>query len=331
MKFPQTTQFHWITYAVIAWSFIYGLLGFYWSKGGKGFPFGENDPRGTMMGSFFTGIKSDEGGIAIAIICLAGVSVALATIRVWKYQYVVSFLKFYTWSMCIMFLIIIPDVRVLQNFAYAFMFQFQLIDWPVLNQTICMVGGLLWGGLAMSYSRRTQLSPSKITKDNFLTMIIHRGQWFTWVAAILALPYGIIRWAWAFGYPLGTPDVLQIANQTIIDRIVEFILGCLPIGGAILILGLIMKWGEVFPSWFFFLAGMKVPIWFAVVPATIATALITLSGLKLIPLLIPMILEGSINSTNWGELGPMLLWLPWGIVLGLSTFSYYHRRIADRR
>ncbi|WP_256859943.1 hypothetical protein [Bacillus cereus] len=43
---------------------------------------------------------------------------------------------------------VIPDVRVLQNFAYSFMLHFQLIDWPVINQLLCMVGGLLWGATA---------------------------------------------------------------------------------------------------------------------------------------------------------------------------------------
>ncbi len=84
--------------------------------------------------------------------------------------------------------------------------------------------------------------------------------------------------------------------------------------------------GGIFPHWFYYLGGKRVPIWFAVMPATCASVLLIFAGLKISPIIISKILDGSINTGNWGELGPSLFSLPWGIALGLATISYCQRR-----
>ncbi|EEM17456.1 hypothetical protein bpmyx0001_16810 [Bacillus pseudomycoides DSM 12442] len=58
-------------------------MGLYWALGGAGFPFGENDSRGVMMGSFLANIQSDVGGVTIVCIGGIGAIAALATIRMW--------------------------------------------------------------------------------------------------------------------------------------------------------------------------------------------------------------------------------------------------------
>ncbi|MDM5441807.1 hypothetical protein QUG02_27755 [Bacillus hominis] len=145
---------------------------------------------------------------------------------------------------------------------------------------------------------------------------------------VMALPYAIVRLTWAAGIPLGMSNTaaMMISSQSLAERMVEAVLGGLPICGAILTLGLIQKWGENFPHWFYYLGGKRVPIWFAVIPATCASVLLILAGLKISPIIISKILDGSINTGNWEELGPSLFWLPWGIALGLATISYCQRR-----
>ena len=140
----------------------------------------------------------------------------------------------------------------------------------------------------------------------------------------MALPYGIVRWAWAAGIPLGTNDSSLIGNTDMISM--EILLGSLCFVGAILTLGLIQTWGEFFPSWCFFLAGKRIPIWFVVIPSTLMSAIITIAGVKLTPQIIYMIADGSIHAGNWGGIGPFLFWLPWGISLGAAIFAYYIRR-----
>ncbi|XEC95718.1 hypothetical protein AB6A23_03850 [Paenibacillus tarimensis] len=321
---------NWAPYAAAVWSLLYGVLGSYWVMGGAGFPFGENDVRGHMMGSFLVDLRADTGGAVIIIAGLIGAAVAMAMVRLWSHRIVRSVLLAFAWSMCAVLIVMIPDVRVLQNFAYAFMLYFDLLDWPVVNQVLCMAGGFLWGAAALAYQRRTRgacmncgrtdagQGASSITAARW-------GKWVTYIAVVTALPYGIVRLAWAAGIPLGVSvsDPTWIASQSLSGRMVEAVLGGLPIGGAILTLGLIQRWGEIFPRWCLFLAGKRVPIWFAVIPAAFVSALMTFAGFKLY---IHWFSNGFVTRENWGELGPTLFWLPWGISLGAAALAYYLRR-----
>ncbi|MEN1937460.1 hypothetical protein AAIE21_18195 [Paenibacillus sp. 102] len=331
-NFLLSNWHRWIAYITAVWSLFYGFLGLYWALGGAGFPFGENDSRGFMMGSFLANIQSDVGGVTIAYIGGIGSVVALATIRMWGKMIPRAVLLIFAWIMCITLVMVIPDVRVLQNFAYSFMLHFQLIDWPVINQLLCMVGGFLWGATALAYQRLSRgacvnCGLQKETQD--ISIVGNSfGKYVTYIAIVMALPYGVVRLAWAAGIPLGMSNIaaISIGSQSLTERMTEAVLGGLPVCGAILTLGLIQKWGEKFPRWCLYLAGKRIPVWFVVIPATCASTLITLAGLKISPILIFRIFDGSINAGNWGELGPSLFWLPWGIALGLATIAYYQRR-----
>ena len=314
--------------AAAVWSFLYGIMGLYWAIGGAGFPFGEGDSRGAMMGSFLSNVKADAGGQVFAIIGFTGSLVALAMNRsLAQRKWRAIFLAF-SWTLSVMLLVVIPDTRVLQNFVYALMFYFKLVDWTVLHQLFCMVGGILWGTMALYYQRRSAgacLDCGRIEGETNKTKLTSWGKWSTFIAVGMALPYGIVRLAWAAGIPLGTPEI----DMTPTDRLVEAFLEGLPIIGAILTLGLIQKWGEVFPRWCLIIAGKRVPILFAVIPAAIASILLTIAGLKVTPFIIMGILDGSINSANWGELLPALSWVFWGGSLGAATLSYYLRRSSQ--
>ncbi|MBM7588129.1 hypothetical protein JOC86_004704 [Bacillus pakistanensis] len=323
----------WVGYASLGWSILYCLLGFYWALGGGGFPFGENDTRGDMMGSFLSNLSADVGGTAIAIICLVGIVVALAMVQSWGRWIPKVLILSFSMLMCVTLILVVPDVRIVQNFAYMFALHFDLIDWLVVNQVFCIIGGFIWGAAAVAYHLRTReacgncgrIDASKGTSSISMTQW---GKWFTYISIILALPYGIVRWAWAAGIPLGVSGEVWVANTSLEGKMVEFILGGLHIGGAILSLGLIQSWGETFPRWCLFLAKKRIPIWFVVAPATMASAIITVAGLKTSIQIISGIVNGTFSITidNWGEFGPTLFWLPWGISLGAATFAYYMRR-----
>ncbi len=146
----QTTSFswlskwsHWVGYAAALWSLIYGLLGLYWLLGGDGFPFGVNDARGQMMGSYFAHLDVSVGGMMIALTGFLGVFVAIAMFRKWHQRMLRFVLLLYAWVLCVVLVFIIPDSRILQNVAYLFMLYVDLLDWIVLHQVFCIVGGLL--------------------------------------------------------------------------------------------------------------------------------------------------------------------------------------------
>jgi hypothetical protein len=95
------------------------------------------------------------------------------------------------------------------------------------------------------------------------------------------------------------------------------------LGGALLTLGLIQHWGEVFPSWLPVLAGRRVPPGLAIVPATVASVVLTTGGLTIWRMVIA---EGIGAAAGLGGLAPGLAFLPWGLTLGLATLAYYYRR-----
>jgi hypothetical protein len=66
-----------------------------------------------------------------------------------------------------------------------------------------------------------------------------------------------------------------------------------------------------------------VPIWLAVVPASLVAILVTVAGRVVLG---SIVLDGNFDLANWGLLGPALLWPIWGIALGLATLAYYYRR-----
>ncbi|MFC0469295.1 hypothetical protein ACFFHM_01760 [Halalkalibacter kiskunsagensis] len=332
----NSTHFSWLScwpqwtgYAAALWSLLYGLLGLYWFLGGNGFPFGKNDSRAEMMGSFLSNLNVDVGGPVIAIAGLVGTVVAIAMKMTWGSRFHRAIFLSYAWIMSVTLIFIVPDSRIVQNFAYLFLLHFDLLDWRVINQVFCIVGGFIWGASAIAYFRLTQnacgnCGRNDATEGSSAKATAKWGKWFTYFAVIMALPYGIVRWAWALGIPLGTNDSSMVGNE---DNVrVEAILGGLCIGGGVLTLGLIQRWGVIFPWWCFFLAGKQIPIWFVMVPAMLMSTIITITGLKLSPQIIFMMVNGSITNENWGQFVPFLFWLPWGISLGIAILAYYLKR-----
>jgi hypothetical protein len=104
--------------------------------------------------------------------------------------------------------------------------------------------------------------------------------------------------------------------------------------GAFLMLGLVQRWGEVFPRWMIGLAGRRVPIALAVVPASIASVLLVVGGIGIWSGLGPMIANAAaVGAEGMGligeitfQLGPTLLFPVWGVALLMATLGYYYRR-----
>ncbi|MGH3352687.1 MAG: hypothetical protein ACRDPS_18615 [Nocardioides sp.] len=102
--------------------------------------------------------------------------------------------------------------------------------------------------------------------------------------------------------------------------------------GAVLTWGLIRPWGERFPRWMIGLAGRRVPIDLAVLPA-LAVAGLVLAASRAIA-----VGAFAAGSDGWREqleapliAVPQLLWPLWGVALALAALAYQRRRrIADR-
>jgi hypothetical protein len=97
--------------------------------------------------------------------------------------------------------------------------------------------------------------------------------------------------------------------------------------GAMLTLGLMQRWGEVFPRWMIGLAGRRVPIALAVVPASIVSVLLMVGGIAIWSGWAQMANEAVASGQDMGiVVGPTALFPVWGVALAVATLGYYYRR-----
>jgi hypothetical protein len=339
----------WIEYAAAAWSLVYGALGLYWALGGAGFPFGtENDPDAAL--SVLGGVQAESGAPVIAALGLAGAVAAVAMARRRGRGMVRSALLGFAWGAAAILALLIPDYRVLVGVAYTPIVMIgapfgwppgvSILDafpWPVVNQFFCIAGGLLWTATAVAYGRRTRGACGYCGRTDAGSgwtapdEAARWGRWTVYVAVVIPVLYALTRWAWALGIPLGISEKFLREGQEIGLWWAGASLATIAVGGAILTLGLVQKWGEVFPRWIPFLRGRRVPIWFAVIPASLVSVLVTTAGLMFVRLTLTgklgaILGEGVLSAENWAALAPELLWPVWGVALGAATLAYYYRR-----
>ena len=104
--------------------------------------------------------------------------------------------------------------------------------------------------------------------------------------------------------------------------------GLQTVGSALLTLGLVARWGEVFPRWMPFVGRRRVPVNLAVIPAIVVAALVTSAGLMFIRLVLREGLE-RFGAENWGAVAPELIWPVWGIALATAALAYRQRRTGS--
>lgn len=336
----------WIGYAAGTWTLIYGALGLYWTLGGAGFPFGDNDPQSAL--SVLDDVRAEAGAPVIAILGLVGAIVAVLMARTQIHGTLRVASLAFAWASAATLALVIPDYRLLMGVAYMPLFVvgapfgwppgsfFDVITWPIVNQFVCIGGGLLWAATAVAYGRRTRSACGNCGRTAAATgwttpeAAARWGEWAVYVAVAVPVFYAATRWVWALGIPLGISEEFLHEGQEVGLWWLGAALGTVAAGGALLQFGLIQRWGEVFPRWIPFLSGKRVlPIWLAVVPASLVSVLVTTAGLMFVRLTV----LGSlfevftfVSEEDWAALAPELLWPVWGAALGTATLAYYYRR-----
>ncbi len=106
------------------------------------------------------------------------------------------------------------------------------------------------------------------------------GRIAVYVAMVAPVFYALTRYAWALGFPLG------MSEEYLRQRSREWDCGSRDSSWRpsawwerVLMLGLVQRWGEVFPRWMIGLAGRRVPIALAVVPASLVSVLLVVGGI----------------------------------------------------
>jgi hypothetical protein len=322
-----------IGYAAIIWSVLYGFLQLYWLLGGDGYPFKHEESIGLFSG-MITYLSAQAGGIIFVILCLLGIGIGIDMQRNSKSFLPRWFVIAYAWGLAASLILFVPDMTLIAMMGYAFMLKFAF-NWTMFNQIICIIGAILWFFIGVIYLRKTSGACEYCgrTETEKVPFLVRWGSWITIIAAVAPLPYALSRFAWALNIPFGVDKQFFKDFSTINPghHLTEWVFGSLCIMGGILTLGLIQKWGEIFPHWFPFIGGKRVPILLAVIPASMVSIAVTSAGFVFtfgfLAVTLHLISVDNILVNNiWGTIGPMIFWVPWGVSLGLATIAYYYRR-----
>jgi hypothetical protein len=124
----------------------------------------------------------------------------------------------------------------------------------------------------------------------------------------------------------GVPLALYVILLSIVSELLAFAA-----------VGLVSTWGEVFPRWIPVLHGRRVPALFAVIPAALGAAVLTLLWTwAAVSLSLGQRIDGRPLTQNaplgfgdWQQLAAVAAYAPlllWGPLLGAATISYWRRR-----
>jgi len=338
---PHRGWTRWVGYATALWAGVYSVLALVWTLTGAGYPFHLDDPEAGA--SLLRHIPPGVGAPVAAGVLLATSVAALAMtgrhgvrLRGAPRRLLLAF----GWAVAAALLVIVPDVTLLALTGYAPMLilgapfgwppQVHYADvftWLLANQVCCLFGGFLLAATVLAWQRWTRgdcaacgRSPAGAPPR---TAAVDRwGRWATYVAVVIPLIYAATRYAWLIGVPLGISQAQLRELQESKAVWAGAGLATFAVMGAVLTLGLIQRWGEVFPRWLVGLAGRRVPVKLAVIPASYVAAVVVSAGLALpdTARFWHMLANG-----EWLIL-PHLLWPVWGVALGMATYAYYLRR-----
>jgi hypothetical protein len=238
-------------------------------------------------------------------------------------------------------LVVLPDARFLTLAGYAPILLIGApFGWPDVDygtvftttmgaQTIGIVAGVLLGVATLRWQFRTNGAcvrcgrrepEARWTRPD---VAARWGRWATYVAAAIPALYAFTRLAWVAGVPLGIPA--HFLNEMRAEGMIwaGLGLGGFALVGAILTLGLTQHWGEVFPRWMIGLAGRRVPIRLATVPAAVVAVFVTSASVGFVSA------DGFFVAFTGGLSAatmPMMIWPLWGLALGAGTLAYHLRR-----
>lgn len=340
---------HFLAPAVAILAALYAVLGTVWGLSGQPFPVGDADPY--SMALLY---RAPNAAVGWGLVVLSGLAALLAVTcaaGIRRDRAVPGLRTAVTAMAAAMFLValvLVGDARLLSVLGYipviiakvSYDPQIQaamprLLDASLLNLLALAAGTALWAALAVIVNRRRRNACAKCGRSEATAAgpfsaraAACWGRTAVAISAVIPLVYAATRICWAFGVPLGVdPAVLNEMKGQGMDTS-ALGLGGMAVLGAVLTLGLVQRWGEIFPRWIPGLAGKRVPVSLAVVPASfVAMAIIPASVTMLMMAGMPS--EGSIpgfSLSNWAPVGPAFLWPLWGVALGAATLAYWLRR-----
>ena len=185
-------------------------------------------------------------------------------------------------------------------------------------------GGLLWLASTVRQLRRLRRQCGACGRPARSRLLADPARWGRWVtigAALCPLPYALLRMTWLTPWPVMMDPEVLAAHPGM--RTFGLSLGFAALGGSVLTIGLVSRWGEVFPRWVPVLRGRDVPAGPPTAVALVVAAAVTLAGRSIVQAV-------AAGKASVGELGAeALLIFPfpvWGPLLGAAAVAYHLRR-----
>ncbi len=341
----QAGWHRWIGYAAAAWSLLYGALGLYWALGGAGFPFGVGDEEMMSEPDFalkasLMGLSTPEvAGPIIAALGVLGAAAGVLMARGFPAGAARWLLPAFALTMAVGLTVVVQDYRPLIMIAYTpiLLVSKPFFGWPAgagwpdlyqperANLLLLLLAGVVWALTAVAYRRKVTGACGRCgrAEGRGPSVLQQWGRTAAWTAFAIPLLYCLTRWAWAFGFSLGIDPAFYQEGQETGLWLAGAALASLGGIGAVLTLGLIQRWGEVFPRWMIGLRGKRVPPMLAVVPATLVAVLVTSAGGMYVRVVIA---RGGVTSSTWALELPETLWVLWGAALFTAAMAYHQRR-----
>jgi len=342
----------WAPYAAVAWSLIYAALGITWALGGNGFPY-STETMSDMMAPLLGRLGPVVAWIVVILAGLPAAGVGVMMLRGAVGRVLRPLLIAAGALLAGTLLLLMTGLDLLVKVGYIPGVILGLVtaeksrtyleawsQWSTIHQLLCLLGGFLWLATTVIYTRRSGdaclycgrrdgaegwTGPERATRWGRVAVI---------VALVAPVFYAITRYAWALGFPLGLSEEQYRLGQEIGTWIGGLSLATFCLVGALLMLGLVQRWGEVFPRWMIGLAGRRIPIALAVVPASLASVLLIVGGIGIWSDM-PRVVAGQVAVGVEGaeligeiifQVGPTLLFPIWGVALAVATLGYYFRR-----
>jgi hypothetical protein len=336
----------WAPYAAVAWSLAYATLGVYWLVSGSGFPY-----TSETVSSVIRPVAGWFGpGVAWIVVLIAGIPAAVVGTAMLRGVRRLRPLLISAGALLAgVLLLLMTDFTLLLMFAYIPYAAVGLLTGAkfgqvylqnliqsqgiIAHQLLCLTGGFLWLVATVSYARRSrdaclycgrrEGSEGWNNPDNAARW----GRTAVYVTMVVPVFYAITRYAWVLGIPLGiSENYLRLGQESGLWTSGLF-LATFGLVGAVLTLGLVQRWGEVFPRWMIGLAGRRVPIALAVVPASIVSVLLMVGGIAIWSSYAQMVVAAEASGQNfWIVVGPTTLFPVWAVSLAVATLGYYYRR-----
>jgi hypothetical protein len=344
---------HWAPYTATAWSVVYAALGLYWAVSRGVFPY----TPGSVSNGMGPLVERFGPGVAWIVVILAGIPAVALGIAMLRGVRVLRPLLITAGAMLAgVLLLFMADLTLLEMLGYipyaivglltgAKIGQIYLetlahYQWIIVYQLFCLIGGFLWLAGTICYARLSGdacVYCGRRDGPEGWTSPEHAARWgrnAVYVAMVAPVFYAFTRYDWALGFPLGMSEEYLLQGQERGMWIAGFSLATFGLVGAVLMLGLVQRWGEVFPRWMIGLASRRVPMALAVVPASIVSVVLVVGGVAIgsgLNQMVANLMAGGADKTEIigaiiFQVGPTLLFPVWGVALAVATLGYYFRR-----